>query len=227
MKGRIPVFAQVGSINSKEASSLARHGEAAGAAGIGAITPYYFHLTQEEMKAYYLEIAGSVGRDFPVYLYNLPGCTTNDLWPETMESLAQVENIVGMKNSMNVMERFMQLVDRAPEGFHVIQGEDILLMPSLLYGARGSVSGIANAFPELFVDLYKAMEKGEYAKAHERQRMIIEIHKVLHRCSSPALIKKALACRGLKQSYVRRPLMDLTREVGEEVERGLASLGLI
>lgn len=96
VNGRLPVFVQLGAIPTSAACELARHAEQAGAAGIEAVISYYFHVNQQEIAEYYREIAENVSSDFPVYLYNIQGCTTNDLIPKTVVNLAEVENIVGI-----------------------------------------------------------------------------------------------------------------------------------
>ena len=203
------IFVQVGSISTKEACDLARHAESIGAAGIGAVTPFYFNVSQLEMENYYLAIAKSVSADFPVYLYNLPGCTTNDLLPETVSKLAEIENIVGIKNSMKDILRLSQLVDETPDDFDVIIGADPILMPAILYGAKGSVSGNANVFPEIFLEFYQAIKENNFEKARQKQIAIRHIATVLKDGANLAYFKQALGYRGFKPSFTRKPLSGL------------------
>ena len=203
------IFIQVGSISTKEACDLARHAESIGAAGVGAITPFYYNVSQQEIEGYYLEIAKNVSDDFPVYLYNLPGRSTNDLLPETVSKLAKVKNIVGIKNSMEDMLRLSRLIDETPDDFDVIIGSDNILMPAILYGAKGSVSGNANVFPEIFIEFYQAIKEKNYDKAHEKQIVIRHIAKVLKNGASLAYFKQALIYRGFKPSFTRKPILGL------------------
>lgn len=203
------IFIQVGSISTKEACELAQHAESIGASGIGAITPFYFNVSQLEMENYYLAIARSVSNDFPVYLYNLPGCTTNDLLPETVSKLAEVKNIVGIKNSMEDMLRLSRLIDETPDDFEVIIGSDTILMSAILYGAKGSVSGNANVFPEVFIEFYQAIKEKNYDKAHQKQIIIRNIARVLKYGASLAYFKQALVYRGFRPSFTRKPLLGL------------------
>ena len=203
------IFVQVGSISTKEACDLARHAESIGAAGIGAVTPFYFNVSQLEMENYYLAIAKSVSADFPVYLYNLPGCTTNDLLPETVSKLAAIENIVGIKNSMKDILRLSQLIDETPDDFDVIIGADPILMPAILYGAKGSVSGNANVFPEIFLEFYQAIKENNFEKARQKQIAIRHIATVLKDGANLAYFKQALSYRGFKPSFTRKPLSGL------------------
>ena len=203
------IFVQVGSISTKEACDLARHAESIGAAGIGAVTPFYFNVSQLEMENYYLAIAKSASADFPVYLYNLPGCTTNDLLPETVSKLAAMENIVGIKNSMKDILRLSQLIDETPDDFDVIIGADPILMPAILYGAKGSVSGNANVFPEIFLEFYQAIKENNFEKARQKQIAIRHIATVLKDGANLAYFKQALSYRGFKPSFTRKPLSGL------------------
>ena len=206
------IFIQVGSIYTKEACELAQHAESIGAAGIGAVTPFYFHVRQREIEKYYLEIAKSVRDDFPVYLYNLPDCTTNDLLPETVSKLAEVKNIVGIKNSMEDILRLSRLVDETPDDFDVIIGSDSILMSAILYGAKGSVSGNANVFPEIFIEFYQAIKEKNYNKAHKKQIIIRHIAKMLDNGANLAHFKQALVYRGFKPTFTRKPLLGLNQK---------------
>jgi len=203
------IFVQVGSISTKEACELAQHAESIGAAGIGAVTPFYFNVSQLEMENYYLAIAKSVSNDFPVYLYNLPGCTTNDLLPDTVSKLAGIKNIVGIKNSMKDILRLSRLVDETPDDFDVIIGADPILMSAILYGAKGSVSGNANVFPEIFIEFYQAIKEKNYDKARQKQIAIRHIATVLKDGANLAYFKQALVYRGFKPSFTRKPLLGL------------------
>lgn len=220
--GRVPVFVQIGSMPTAEACELAVHAKEIGVAGVGAITPYYFKASQMEMKQYYLEIADVLGDNFPLYLYNLPACTGNDLLPETVAELAEVPNIVGIKNSMEDMRRLCRLIDETPADFDVIQGCDTLLMPGLIYGASGSVSGNSNVFPELFVGLYRAVQEKNYEKAKGLQLLINKVARILKNGAHLAYFKKALEYRNFKPSFTRKPLLDMTEQEAEILQREIS-----
>jgi len=218
------IFIQVGSISTKEACELAKHAESVGAAGIGAITSFYFNVSQREMENYYLEIAKSVSDNFPVYLYNLPGCTTNDLLPETVSKLALVKNIVGIENSMEDMLRLSRLIDETADDFDVIIGSDTILMSAILYGVKGSVSGNANVFPEIFMEFYQAMKEKNYDKAHEKQIIIRHIAKVLKNGANLAYFKQALIYRGFKPIFTRKPLLDLKKNEKDKLNNEIKEI---
>ncbi len=211
------VFIHVGAQPTIDACDLAQHAESIGAAGIGAITPFYVKVSQNEMEEYYLALAKSVKNNFPVYLYNLPGCTTNDLLPETVLKLAKVENIVGIKNSMSDIFRLSRLIDETPDNFDVIIGADPIILPAMLCGAKGSVSGNANVFPEIFLEFFQALKENNYEKAHQKQLTIRHIAMVLKDGANLAYFKQALVYRGFKPTFTRKPLLNLHPQEREKL----------
>lgn len=209
-RGRVTVFIQIGANPTSVAVRLAKHAHRIGADGIGAISPYYYGQAQEALKEYYRTIASSVPADYPVYLYNIPQCTCNDLKPDLVSDVAAANsNIVGIKNSTADMIRLQQLVAIRP-GFSVMQGCDKLLLPGLVTGAVGGVTGNGNVFPELFVSLYKNFKAGRYDQARTDQTKIVQIADILKDGASLASFKSACKLRGLQLGHVRRPLLDLT-----------------
>ena len=141
--GRIPVFVHVGAATTGEAVELAKHAVEIGADGIAAVTPFYFGYSQEALIQYYEEILAVVPADYPVYLYNIPGCTGNDLLPKSVQYLAEkYPNIIGIKNSMPDLIRAMEYIE-CRENFSVVLGNDLLIAPGVLVGCDGAVSGNA------------------------------------------------------------------------------------
>lgn len=215
------VFVQIGSASTREACELARHAESLGVAGVGAVTPFYFHVTQREMEKYYIDLAGCVSEDLPFYLYNIPGCSANDLLPKTVSNLSKVRNIVGIKNSMADIFRLSRLIDETSDDFDVLIGSDNILLSALLYGAKGSVSGNANVFPEIFLDFYKAMNEGDYQRAHAKQIVINRIANLLQNGEHLSYFKHALFCRGLRPTFTRKPLLELEEGEKKKLEAGI------
>lgn len=224
--GRVPVYVQVGAIPTKNACDLAKHAEDIGADGIGAVTPYYFHVDQREMKQYFMDISRSISDDFPMYLYNLPGCTTNDLLPETIGELAEVDNIIGIKNSMGDFSRLMDLLQFSSDRFEILLGNDLLLMSGLISGVKGGVSGNANVFPELFVKLYDATMANDLETARKCQSHIAKVVKVLKDGANFAYFKEALHFRGFKKTYTRKPLPRPDQQEIERLNRELEQITL-
>jgi 4-hydroxy-tetrahydrodipicolinate synthase len=219
--GRIPVFMHVGDIPTTAAIDMVEFAKTIAVSGIGAITPFYYNMSQQELIKYYKDLSRAAGEELNLYLYNLPACTTNDMLPDTIVELAKINNIIGIKNSMDDMVRLSELIDRTPNNFDVVQGSDILLSSGLFYGAAGSVSGNANVFPEFFVRLYKAFQAGDLVKVKQIQKIINEAANVLKNGSNLAYFKTALAIRGLKTTYTRKPIIELEQEEVIKLKKGI------
>lgn len=210
--GRIPVFMQVGDLKIDNAYQMIDFAKNLNISGLGAVTPFYYHFSQPQMIAYYQKLAEMSAPEMNLYLYNLPSYTTNDLLPAAVRELSQVENIIGIKNSMADLERLYTLIDQSTDGFAIIMGNDLLAYPALLYGARGVVSGHANVFPEIFVKLYQAVKRGDLATAKKMQQAVTLIGRVLKGGSNLAYYKQALQFRGFKPVYSREPIGRLKKE---------------
>jgi 4-hydroxy-tetrahydrodipicolinate synthase len=221
---RIPVFMHIGDIPTKNAINMLDFAKTINIGAVGAITPFYYGMNQDELYTYYYDLSKAAGDQLDIYLYNLPGCTTNDLLPETIVRLAELENIVGIKNSMDDMVRLCNLIDQTPADFDVIQGSDILLSSGLLYGAAGSVSGNSNVFPEFFVQLYDAYLEKDLEEIKRVQKIISETAAILKNGSNLAYFKRALEIRGLRPSYNRKPIKDLNRKEFIELEKNIKNI---
>lgn len=217
--GRVDVFVQVGLLPTEAACELAGHAEVSGASGIAVLSPYYYDFSQEEIIHYYREVSAAVSDNFSVYLYNIPQCTTVDVLPETVAELSKETNIIGIKNSMNDLDRIMNLVSLTPADFDVLLGEDKIVLPALMYGAKGFVSGTANAFPEVFLNLYDNFNNEKFNQAQRNQDLAIDIVKKLEVIPSFALFKKALNIRGLKEVFPRDPFRRLESEEIEVINK--------
>lgn len=203
--GRVNVFVHVGILDVKDACDLARHAHSIGAAGIGAVTPYFYGETQNDMMDYYLALSYALPEDFPIYIYNLPGCTTNDILPDSVARLAQLPNIAGIKNTQGDIIRMTELLRKVPDGFTVIMGEDQALMPALALGAKGAVSGTSNMIPEVFVKLYNAVQAGDNATAAVQQKKISQVFELMSGAVRTCHLKAALEMRGFRKMYTRAP----------------------
>lgn len=224
VSGRVPVFMHIGDIPTRNAIEMLEFAKTIEVNGVGAITPFYYGMNQDELYTYYNDLSQAAGDELDLYLYNLPGCTTNDLLPETIVELAKLDNVIGIKNSMDDMVRLCNLVDQTPDDFDVIQGSDILLSSGLLYGAAGSVSGNSNVFPEFFVQLYDAYLEGDIKEVKRIQKIISEIAMVLKNGSNLAYFKRALEIRGLRPSYTRKPIKDLNKNQFSELEKNIREI---
>lgn len=202
--GRVDVFIHVGAMNVNDSCTLARHALAAGAAGVGAVTPFFYNVTQEDLMDYYRTLTASVPEDFPVYIYNLPSCAVNDIKADSVAELAKIPNLAGIKNTQPEITRMIELLAKVPEDFVVINGDDSIVMPSLAVGAHGAVSGTSNMIPEVFVKLYNAVQAGDLVTARAQQEIIRKVF-VAMKGFYITSVKAALEMRGFRRMYTRPP----------------------
>lgn len=173
VKARIPVIVHIGAINTTMTVDLAKHAEKLGADALGCVTPYYFTLDDHAIIKHYKRVAETV--HIPIFVYNIPHRTNINITPNLMVKLAKIPNIKGIKDSSRDFTQLCEYIERLGEGFTVICGTDALIIPALFMGAKGAVSAISNAFPELFVDCYDAYKKRNYEKAIALQFKIIAL----------------------------------------------------
>lgn len=222
--GRIPVFIHVGSFNFQETKELAKHAETIGATGIAAVTPVYFGAGEKAMKNYYAGISESVSENFPIYLYNIPQMSNNNLTAKTAKEIMENhKNIIGIKYSYSDMFTTYEylLID---DNFSVLQGTDRCFLPALQIGCDGTVSGISCVYPEPFINVYKAYLEGDLEKAKYHQRIANEYAIALGAGSNLSLFKSALKYRGLCVGEVRNPQLPLESEEEEKLFEMLRSL---
>ena len=225
--GRIPVFIHVGAMRTRDACQLARHACEIGADGIGAVSPAFYGATEVSVHDYYAAIAKSVPEDFPVYLYNIPQCSANDLPVAVADRLArEFPNIVGIKSSFADMCRTLEYQKVNGGEFSVLHGCDKLLNAFMAMGLDGVVSGVSSVYPELFVDVYQACLKGDWEGARKKQRLANEVVDILKGGASMGHFKEALKLRGIDAGYVRGPLHNLDQDELAVMKKELAAVGL-
>ena len=224
---RIPVFIHVGAMKTKDACELARHACEIGADGIGAVSPAFYGATDVSLYDYYAAIAKSVPEDFPVYLYNIPQCSSNDLPVAVADRLArEFKKIVGIKYSFADMCRTLDYLKVNDGDFSVLHGCDKLINALMAMGCDGVVSGVSSVYPELFVAVYQACKRGDWDEAREKQRLANEVVDILKGGASMGHFKEALKLRGIDAGYVRGPLHNLTEDEIIEMKKALAAIGL-
>jgi len=220
--GRVTVYIHIGAMTLKDAVELAKHAYEIGADGIGAVTPVFFHMTDDELVNYYTTIARSVPETFPVYLYAIPQLAKNDINAKLAQKLAtENKNIVGIKYSYPDTERIQDLLAVNNGNFSVVMGPDRLFLPGLLMGCTGTVSGCSGPMPEFFVEIYRAYLSGDVKRAARIQREAIPAIKALRGGARMEIFKEALNMRGLHGGHVRAPLLDLSDKEREQIQREL------
>ncbi|MFC4449478.1 dihydrodipicolinate synthase family protein [Halorussus aquaticus] len=221
-----PVIAGVGAPSTRQTVAHAEHAERVGADGVVVVTPYYYPLDHEAAVSHYRAVAEAV--DLPVYVYHIPSKTGNSLSLDTLDALADIENLVGLKDSSKDVPWLGQAIDAHPE-MTFLAGSDSLLFPGLEVGCSGMVSAVANAFPELVVELYEAYDDGDEERARELQSEVYDVRSALKRGPYMAGVKTALDVRDLDFDVgsLRSPLRTMDDEDREALRSDLSELGLL
>jgi len=222
---RIPVIAGTGANSTKEAIELASFSKKAGADASLTVVPYYNKPTQEGLYQHFKAIAEAV--DMPHILYNVPGRTVADMSNDTVLRLAQIPNIVGIKDATGNIGRGSDLLLRAPEDFAIYSGDDASTLALMLLGAHGAISVTANVAPKLMHDMCLAALKGEVAKAREINFRLLGLHMDLFIEANPIPVKWAVARMGKIQNYLRLPLTPLAAGSQAAVEKAMLLAGVI
>ncbi len=222
---RVPIMAGCGSNNTTEAIELARFAKKVGANCQLQVVPYYNKPTQEGQYLHFKTIAEAV--DLPMVLYNVPGRSVADMSLETVLRLAQVPDIVGIKEATGNIERAQWLIRQAPEGFAIYSGDDPTAVALMLCGGHGNVSVTANVAPRLMHELCEAAIAGDRKTAMAIQFKLMPVHKQLFVEANPIPVKWAAARMGLCGSALRLPLTELTPPNMPVVESALRDAGLL
>ena len=225
--GSISVIAQVGAISTRETIALALHARTVGTDAIAVVAPYFYHCSDTMLHEHYLQVCNAVP-DMPVYLYNIPQRTGNALTPALVgEIAARCPNMVGIKDSAGDLAVTVEMRGVRESTFRVIMGSDGLILPALTMGVSASVSGNANVFPELFVTLFDAFQRGDYTSARAAQERINVVRHILRDGGDLALFKAVVARRGVALGGVRPPLLDVSSATVDECVRALATAGIM
>jgi 4-hydroxy-tetrahydrodipicolinate synthase len=214
-EGRCKVVYGVGGNNTAAvAESLADLPK--GVDGILSVSPYYNKPIQKGIVAHYKIVADST--DLPIILYNVPGRTGSNVAPETTLELAEVRNIVAVKEASGNMEQIMQIIKYRPSGFGVLSGDDNLTMPLIAAGADGVISVVANAFPALFSTMVHSAMNGELEVARAAHYKLFDVTKMFFEQGNPGGVKAALAHMELMDEYMRLPLFPVSDELRKRIE---------
>lgn len=210
--GRIPVIAGAGGNSTHEAIKLTRYAHSVGANATLQVVPYYNKPTQEGLYQHFKAIAES--SDCPVVLYNVPGRTVADLANETIVRLAQVDNIIGVKDATGDIGRGIQLLKQVPKDFAVYSGDDSTAAALILMGAQGNISVTANIAPKLMHDLCVAALNQDVVEVRRLNAVLCDLNKLLFVEANPIPVKWALAEMGKIGLGIRLPLTVLSEEIG-------------
>lgn len=222
---RIPVIAGTGGNATDEAIRLTRHAGRVGADACLLVCPYYNKPTQEGLYRHFHAIAMAV--DVPLVLYNVPGRTGCDMLPETVARLAEIDNIVALKEAKGSVERVHELIRQVEEGLAIYSGEDPVSKDTMLVGGKGVISVTANVAPKLMHDMCNAALAGDREQAETLDAKLQVLHSALFLESNPIPVKWALAEMGWIPSGIRLPLTPLNERFHQPVRDALEALELL
>ena len=217
--GRIPVIGGTGANSTAEAMALTRDAAAVGVKACLLVVPYYNKPPQEGLFQHFNSIAAAVS--IPQILYNVPGRTAVDMSNETTLRLAEIDNIVGIKDATNDIDRGCDLIDRAPDGFAIYSGEDGTACQLMLAGGKGTISVTANAAPKLMHEMCVAAVAGDTDTATILNNQLADLHAALFLQSNPIPAKWAVCQQGLIGLGIRLPLIPLAEQYHDDVRAAL------
>ena len=223
--GRVPVIAGTGANSTSEAIHLTKSALAAGADGALLVTPYYVKPPQEGLYRHFRAIAEAV--DIPQYLYNVPSRTGCDMLPSTVARLAEIPNIVGLKEAAGDLDRVRDLVALELDDFALYSGDDGTARASMLAGFHGNISVTANVAPAAMARMCAAALAGDAESASEIDAMLAGLHSALFAEPNPIPVKWALAEMGLIAGGIRLPLVELDEWHHEDVRAALRTAELL
>jgi 4-hydroxy-tetrahydrodipicolinate synthase len=229
-KGKIPVLAGAGGYNTAEVIELAKELNHLGADGILSVTPYYNKPTQEGLVQHFKAIAKAVA--LPIVVYSIQGRTGVNVEPTTLKRLAEIDNIVGVKEASGNISQMATVIDYVPERFAVFSGDDAITIPLIALGGRGVISVVANEIPAEFSKLTKLALAGDFAGARALQRQWFALMEVNFCEVNPGPVKAAMAMLGLLEPGLLEPVFRLPMVPPSEanrtkIEAVLKSTGLL
>ena len=212
--GRIPIVYGIGGNDTKAVAKVIAN-VPAGVDGILSVSPYYNKPTQEGIYQHFKFL--SEASKLPIILYNVPGRTGSNMLPDTTLRLAELPNIVAVKEASGSMEQIMEIISRKPDGFSVLSGDDAITMPLIASGADGVISVVANALPEKFSIMVNASLKGDFEVARPIHNELLAITKMFFEEGNPGGVKVALENREIMSQNLRLPLVPVSLSLAERI----------
>ena len=226
VNGRVPVLAGSGSNSTSEAIDLTENAKQAGADGVLMVSPYYNKPSQEGLYHHYKTVAETV--DIPIIMYNVPSRTSSNILPETVARLAQIDNIVGIKEATGDLNQVSDVIRLCPDGFAIMSGDDFTSMPTVLLGGTGVISVTSNVAPKDMAQMMDAALAGDLAKARQLHYKLFPLMKAMFYDTNPVPAKKSLELMGkIKSGTPRLPLYPMNDDTLSRLKAVLAEYGLI
>ena len=225
VKGRVPVIAGTGANNTMEAIKLTQDAADAGADCALLVAPYYNKPPQEGLYQHYKAIARAV--NIPQMLYNVPGRTVVDIAQETVERLADIDNIVAIKDATGSIARGEQLIKAVGDRIVVLSGDDSTALDLMTFGGKGNISVTANVAPKAMSETFTAALRGDFDAAHKAHDVVKYLHRDLFIESSPIPAKYALHKMGMIDTGIRLPLVWLAEQHHATIDEALVRANLL
>ena len=225
VRRRVPVIAGTGSNSTAEAITLTRHAQQVGADAALLISPYYNKPTQEGLYQHHKAVAEAV--DIPQILYNIPGRTAVNMVPQTVARLAQLKNIVGIKEGAGSLQQVSEIVQLCGDRFTVLSGDDALTLPMLAVGAKGVITVTANVAPAEMAAMVDAWAAGDTAKARALHYKLYPLFQALFLETNPIPVKHAVALMGKATAELRLPLCPMSKDNLDTLTLALKDFGVV
>jgi 4-hydroxy-tetrahydrodipicolinate synthase len=225
VKKRVVVIAGSGSNNTAEALELTKHAEAAGADAALMITPYYNKPTQEGLYQHYKTVASQT--KIPIVVYNVPGRTSVNLLPETVARLAELPNIVGLKDATGDLKQGCKTLELCGDKITVLSGDDFTTLPLMCMGGKGVISVVSNVVPADMAGMCNAFFKGDLAKARELHYKMWPLIEAMFIETNPVPVKTAVKMMGKITGEVRQPLCLMSAANEDKLRQVMQKYGLI
>ncbi len=222
---RVPVIAGAGGNSTREAVELTAHAKAAGADATLQVTPYYNKPTQEGLYRHFSAIAKEV--PFPQVLYNVPGRTSVNMLPETVARLAELPEVVAIKEASGSLPQMAEILALAGEKITLLSGDDSVTLPALSIGGKGVISVVANLVPGDNARMIRAWEEGRADEARERYFRLFPLSKAMFYETNPIPVKTALALMGKIDWELRLPLSPMAQANVEKLKKDLQEYGIL
>lgn len=214
--GRVPIVLGVGGNDTQTVVQQLKAVDSAEVTAVLSVSPMYNKPSQSGLLAHFAEVAKA--SPVPVILYNVPGRTSSNMLPDTVLKLAEIPNIIGIKEASGDIGQAMEILRSAPKDFLVISGDDLIALPMTMMGGHGVISVIAQAYPAEFGGMIKAGLKGNGDQAKKIHYALMPIIDMIFQQGNPSGIKALLSIKGLCQNNLRLPLVPVDQSLAQRME---------
>jgi 4-hydroxy-tetrahydrodipicolinate synthase len=224
-KRRVPVIVGAGSNSTAKAVEMTKRVKKVGADGVLSVGPYYNKPTQQGYYEHFKAVAES--ENIPVIVYNVPGRTGGNIEPKTMLRLAEIPNIVAVKEASGNLGQMMDIIRDAPRDFRLLSGDDALTLPVIAVGGHGVISVVSNEAPSMMSAMVDAALEGNHTKAKELHYKLLPLMNMNFIESNPIPVKAALAMMGLIEENYRLPLVRIGASNRDKLAKVVEEVGLL